>query len=127
MNNAVMLAERYGITDKCKALEHALLKIHGATSVEFELNGFLDNIHQVIVLVGYDFHQIRELPTFAREVALEAFQHDLKNPEIGLRTTASTYTLFSIAAKVGLPTKITNSKNIYQRSGTNPAFRQHYL
>lgn len=78
MNNAVMLAERYGITDKCKALEHALLKIHGATSVEFELNGFLDNIHQVIVLVGYDFHQIRELPTFAREVALEAFQHDLK-------------------------------------------------
>ena len=50
------IAERYGITEKCASLERDLLSIDGVTSVEFDLNGFLDDIHQVIVLVGYDFH-----------------------------------------------------------------------
>lgn len=49
------IAERYGITDKCASLEQDLMNIDGVTSVEFDLNGFLDDIHQVIVLVGYDF------------------------------------------------------------------------
>ena len=46
------IAERYGITEKCASLERDLLSIDGVTSVEFDLNGFLDDIHQVIVLVG---------------------------------------------------------------------------
>ena len=77
MNNATLIAERYEITDKCEALENALLKIPGAISVEFDLNGFLDNIHQVIVLVGYDFHKIRGPLFFARAVMKETFLHDL--------------------------------------------------
>lgn len=72
------LAERYGITEKCASLERDLLSIDGVTSVEFDLNGFLDGIHQVIVLVGYDFHKITRLPAFAREVMQAAIQHDLK-------------------------------------------------
>ena len=78
MNVAALIAERYGIAEKCASFERDLLKINGATSVEFYLNGFIDNIHQVIVLVGYDFHQIRGTLAFAREVMQEALQHDLK-------------------------------------------------
>lgn len=78
MNNVAMIAERYGISEKCEALKRAILNISGATSVEFDLNGFLDNIHQVIVLVGYDFHKVTGTLTFAREVLRESFQHDLK-------------------------------------------------
>ena len=43
------IAERYGITEKCASLERDLLGIDGVTGVEFDLNGFLDDIHQVIV------------------------------------------------------------------------------
>ena len=39
------IAERYGITDKCASLEQDLMNIDGVTSVEFDLNGFLDDIH----------------------------------------------------------------------------------
>ena len=78
MNNEALIAERYGITDKCEALKRALLKITGVTGVEFDINGFLDEINQVIVLVGYDFHKIARLPPFAREVMQAAIQHDLQ-------------------------------------------------
>lgn len=78
MNNEALIAERYGLTDKCEALKCSLMKIDGATSVKLDINGFLDDIYQVIVLVGYDFHKITRLPAFAREVMQAAIQHDLK-------------------------------------------------
>ena len=78
MNDAALIAERYGIAEKCEMLKHALLNVSGATSVEFDLNGFLDDIHQVIVLVGYDFHKIKGTMTVVREVMQASFQHDLK-------------------------------------------------
>lgn len=78
MNNAAMIAEKYSISEKCKKLERAILSISGATSVEFDLNGFLDNIYQVIVLVGYDFRKIKGTLTFARDVMRESLQHDLE-------------------------------------------------
>lgn len=75
---ATRIAERYGITEKCQTLESALRDIAGTTSVDFDLNGFLDGIHQVIVLVGYDWHKIRGTLSFAREIMREGLQLDLQ-------------------------------------------------
>lgn len=72
------IAERYGITDKCASLEQDLMNIDGVTSVEFDLNGFLDDIHQVIVLVGYDFHIVTRKLRLAVDVVNTACLHGLE-------------------------------------------------
>lgn len=72
------IAERYGITDKCASLEQDLMNIDGVTSVEFDLNGFLDDIHQVIVLVGYDFHIVTRKLRLAVDVVNTAYLHGLE-------------------------------------------------
>lgn len=72
------IAERYGITEKCASLERDLLDIDGVTSVEFDLNGFLDDIHQVIVLVGYDFHIVTRKLRLAVDVVNTACLHGLE-------------------------------------------------
>lgn len=79
MNGTAMIAERYGIVEKCASLERDLLSIDGVTSVEFDLNGFLDDIHQVIVLVGYDFHIVTSKLRFAVDVMNMAYLHGLKD------------------------------------------------
>lgn len=72
------IAERYGITEKCASLERDLLSIDGVTSVEFDLNGFLDDIHQVIVLVGYDFRIVTRKLRLAVDVVNTAYLHGLE-------------------------------------------------
>lgn len=47
-------ARRFGILAKCEALENDLLKIPGVADVDFDLDGFFDNMQQVIMLVKYD-------------------------------------------------------------------------
>lgn len=47
-------ARRFGILARCEALESSLLKIPGVVDIDFDLDGFFDNMHQVIVLVKYD-------------------------------------------------------------------------
>ena len=80
MNDAALIAERYGIAEKCASLERDLLSIDGVTSVEFELNGFLDGIHQVIALVGYDYHKIRSAWSVAGKIVEKALlYHDLND------------------------------------------------
>lgn len=69
------IAERCGIAEKCALLEHDLLGIDGVTSVEFDLNGFLDGIHQVIALVGYDYHKIRSAWSVAGKIVEKALLH----------------------------------------------------
>lgn len=62
-------AQRFGILNQCEALENDLLKIPGVASVDFDLDGFFDNLHQVILLIEYDidvkrgdcFEALREL------------------------------------------------------------------
>lgn len=78
MNDAAMIAERYGITEKCASLERDLLGIDGVTSVEFDLNGFLDDNQQVIVLVGYDFHIVTRKLRLAVDVVKTAYLHRLE-------------------------------------------------
>lgn len=72
------IAERYGITEKCASLERDLLGIDGVTDVEFDLNGFLDDIHQVIVLVWYDFHIVTRKLRLAVDVVNTAYLHGLE-------------------------------------------------
>lgn len=79
MNDAALIAERYGIAEKCASLEHDLLGIDGVTSVEFDLNGFLDSIHQVIALVGYDYHKIRRWSAAGKIVEKALLHHDLND------------------------------------------------
>lgn len=71
------LAERYGIAEKCQRLEQSIMSISGATSVEYDLSGFLDGIHQVIVLVGYDYSRV-SFWNLTCKVAQIAIEHDLK-------------------------------------------------
>lgn len=47
-------ARRFGILARCEALENDLLKIPGVVDIDFDLDGFFDNINQVILLVKYD-------------------------------------------------------------------------
>lgn len=53
-------AERFGIYDKCLALENDLLKIEGVafdehhSGIPFDLDGFYDDIRQVIIIPKYD-------------------------------------------------------------------------
>lgn len=71
------LAERYGIAEKCQRLEQSIMSISGATSVEYDLSGFLDGIHQVIVLVGYDYSRV-SFWNLTCKVARISLEHDLK-------------------------------------------------
>ncbi len=47
-------ADHFGITNLIEALKADLLTIQGVTSVEFDLDGFWDDLNQVIILTGYN-------------------------------------------------------------------------
>lgn len=47
-------AIKFNIIDKCKKLEKELLQIEGITEVDFDLDGFYDNMYQVIFVAKYD-------------------------------------------------------------------------
>lgn len=70
-------ADRFGITEKVESFETDLLTIPGVVKVEFDLDGFYDNLHQLIFLPKYDipvsapdyFVQRRELLSSVLETA----------------------------------------------------------
>lgn len=47
-------ADYFSITEQIEKLKNDLLTVQGVTSVEFDLNGFLNNLNQVIILTGYE-------------------------------------------------------------------------
>lgn len=47
-------AQKFGILNKCQALEKELLQIDRVEKIEFDLDGFYGNIYQVIILATYD-------------------------------------------------------------------------
>lgn len=47
-------AKRFGVYDRIKALEDALLNIDCITEVDFDLDGFYDHIMQVILVPEYN-------------------------------------------------------------------------
>lgn len=54
MSDYMQIAERFGVDDKIRKLRSELLEIPHVTEVDFDLNGFIDDIHQVIFLLKYD-------------------------------------------------------------------------
>lgn len=54
------IAEKFGVLERCERLEAQLLSLPECSGVEFDLNGFYDNMNQVILLVGYDIDVRRE-------------------------------------------------------------------
>ena len=55
MNEKTMAtAKKFHIYEKVKKLEEELLKIKGIVKVEFDLNGFYDDMNEVIILTKYD-------------------------------------------------------------------------
>ena len=61
-------AIKFGILEQCEALEKDLLTIPHCVSVEFDLDGFYDNLNQVIFLIKYDIDVPLEQYYFARRV-----------------------------------------------------------
>lgn len=47
-------ARRFGVYDRVKTLEDALLSINRVVEIEFDLDGFYDRIMQVILVPKYD-------------------------------------------------------------------------
>ena len=47
-------AERFNIIDKVEKLQRELLQIDGVIDVEFDIDGFYDNIGDFIFLTKYD-------------------------------------------------------------------------
>ena len=47
-------AKKFNIANKIEKLEKELLEIEGVTEVDFDLDGFYDDMHQVIFLTKYD-------------------------------------------------------------------------
>ena len=70
-------ADYFGITDKVENFKSDLLKIPGVVDVEFDLDEFYDNLHQLIFLPKYDidvaatdyFNRLRQLLHSVLEVA----------------------------------------------------------
>ncbi len=79
LTNADYIANKYGIADKIQKLEADLLKIPHVTKVDFDLDGFLDDINQVIFVLKYDipadtenyFGERKNLISGALEVAAQ--------------------------------------------------------
>ena len=50
----IKTAKRFGVLDRIEALERELLNIEHVVEVEFDLDGFWDDIRQVIIAPKYD-------------------------------------------------------------------------
>lgn len=53
-------AEQAGIREKVEKLGEEILAIPDVTSIDWDLDGFLSNIYQVIIIIGYDIRANRE-------------------------------------------------------------------
>lgn len=48
------IAEKFNILDKVQKIEKELLAVNGVTGIDFDLDGFYDNMCQVIFVAKYD-------------------------------------------------------------------------
>ena len=75
-------AERFGVLEMCEKLETQLMSLQACSDVDFDLNGFYDNMNLVCVLVGYDIDVRRDDYFAARKQFLVSvievmLKHDL--------------------------------------------------
>lgn len=79
-------AEEFGITDKLEALTSDLMQIKGVVNVEYDLDGFWDNMRQVIFLPKYDIpveadDYFKQRSEMLKNVLETAKQHGLTRTE----------------------------------------------
>ena len=79
-------AERFGLTEKIEKLQRELLEIEYIEDVDFDLNGFYDNMNQVIFLTKYNipvsaenYYSLRRKMT--EEILETAYENNLKRTE----------------------------------------------
>ena len=84
----IKTAKSFGILEKVKKLEKELLEIDGVTDVEFDLDGFYDDLHQVIFLTKYDISVADENCFQKRKELIDAVLVVIKNN--GLNKTEDT-------------------------------------
>lgn len=61
------IANMYNITEKIEKLEKDMFLIPHVINVDFDLNGFLDNMHQVIIIIGYKY-DITDMKSYATKM-----------------------------------------------------------
>lgn len=79
----IATAERYGILQRIKNIEADLWKIKFVGDVEFDLDGFYDDLNEVIILVRYDIPSgsdtyFKDRATLVLSVIEKAKEHGLK-------------------------------------------------
>lgn len=79
-------AERFGLTEKIEKLQSDLLKIEYVEDVDFSLDGFYNNMNQVIFLAKYNipvsaenYYSLRRKMT--EEILETAYENNLKRTE----------------------------------------------
>lgn len=99
------IAESFGIFERIKSIEADLLNIKFVEDVEFDLNGFYDNLDTVIILTKYDIPLSSETyfedrKTLLISVIEKAKEHGLKRTIDRIEDYgAHFYFVFSIADK----------------------------
>lgn len=80
-------AEAFGMLEKVESLEKDLLKVPGVVEVEFDLDGFYDNLNEVIFVAKYDIPQkgrefLNKAAELKNDVIQTAAKHNLvKSPD----------------------------------------------
>ena len=79
-------AERFGLTEKIEKLQRELLEIEYIEDVDFDLDGFYDNMNEVIFLTKYNipvsaenYYELRF--KMIREILETAYENNLKRTE----------------------------------------------
>ena len=87
-NKTIFTAKKYNIFEKIEKLEKELLSIEDVVKVEFDLDGFYDNIRQVIFIAKYDI-PVNATDYFARKTYLRNEVKKVANDN-GLRPSGDT-------------------------------------
>lgn len=87
MIDSAYIAKKYGISDRMHQLKTSLLSIKGVVDVQFDLNGYLDNIYQVIVIAKYSIEYLSDLGAYYK--AHGRIQKELVNKARALNLTRS--------------------------------------
>lgn len=99
------IAESFGIFERIKSIEADLLNVKFVEGVEFDLDGFYDDLNQVIILVKYDIPlssdtYFEDRKTLLISVIEKAKEHGLKRTIDRIEDYgAHFYFVFSIANK----------------------------
>ena len=79
-------AERFGLTEKIEKLQRELLEIEYIEDVDFDLDGFYDNMNEVIFLTKYNIpvsveNYYRLFHRMIKEILETAYENNLKRTE----------------------------------------------